>query len=635
VHVAAAPPQPQPAENQSLKNMSLEQLGNLEVTTVAKEPETLWKTPASVYVITNEMIRRSGVTSVADALRLAPGVEVGRYSSDAWAIGIRGLENDFSKSVLVLIDGRSVYAPLFAGVYWDVVDLPLDDVDRIEVIRGPGGTIWGPNAANGVINIITKNSHDTHGFTADTLGGTQDHTIDDVQYGGAARGTDYLLYGRGFERRHEYHSNGINDDEWHQERLGFRADSIKGRQTYFVSGTLYKGVSPQILGTTPVNTQVAGGDVNARWEHNLGRDKGFYLQAYFDRALRSGVVVDDARNTYDLDFIHHLHIGGSNLFSYGGTLHLSTFQVSPELFSVRHGVDYEHTGFLQDEIRLPHHLQLTAGTKLESNNYSGFDLQPSARFLWSPDGRQAFWGGITRAVTTPSDLEENYDLTGRGGNVVIQVLGNHKFMSEDVLGYEAGYRRMFGEHVFASLSGFWNQYSNLQSFSPAIVTKSGGLIYITYQYQNLISGSTSGFELATQSQIASWWRLNLNYSFLSPTFKANGPTGDISSSGSVPTYDGSSPRHMITAQSLFDLPGHLQFDALYRFISDLPAQKVDAYQTMDAHLEKALGHHFALEFVGQNLFQNHHAEWGTGDPNQPVVGIYRAAYGRLVFHSAR
>ena len=631
---AAAPPQPQPAPGQTLKTMSLEQLGQLEVTTYNKTPSELWDTPAAVYVITSEMIRRSGVTSVADALRLAPGVEVGRYSSDAWAIGIRGLENDFSKSVLVLVDGRSVYAPLFAGVYWDVLDLPLDDIDHIEVIRGPGGTIWGPNAANGVINIITRNTRDTHGFTADTLAGTQDHTIDNVQYGGAAGAVDYRFYGRGFERRHEYHSNGINEDEWHQERLGFRADSVRGRETYFMSGNSYKGVSPQILGATPTNIQVSGGDINARWEHNLSRDHGFYLQAYFARALRSGSLVDDARNTYDLDFIHHFHIGGSNLFSYGGTLHFSTFQVSPALFSVRRGVDYEHTGFLQDEIQLPHHMQLTAGTKLESNNYSGFDLQPSGRFLWSPDNRQALWGGVTRAVTTPSDLEENYALRGQGGNLVIQVLGNHQFMSEDVIGYELGYRRMVAEKVYASLAGFWNQYNHLQSFSPVMVTHSGGLTYLTYQYQNLISGSTSGIELATQSQIASWWRLNVNYSLLSPSFKAKGPTSDISDSGSVRTYDGSSPRHMVTVHSLFDLPGHLQFDPLYRFISALPAQKVNAYQTMDAHIEKALGHHFAVEFVGQNLFQNHHAEWGTGDPNQPVVGIYRAAYGRLVFHSA-
>lgn len=629
-------PNPQPAQGpQSLKNLSLEQLGDVEVTTYSKTPTELWQTPAAVYVITSEQILRSGATSIADALRLAPGVEVARYSSDSWAVGIRGLQNDFSKSVLVLIDGRSVYTPLFAGVYWDVQDLPLEDIDHIEVIRGPGGTIWGPNAANGVINIITRNSRDTHGVMADALAGTQDHTIDDVQYGGAASNWNYRLFGRGFERRHEYHSDGINDDNWRQERFGFRADATEGRETYFLSGDLYTGDSPQILSTTPWDTQVSGGDINARWEHDLSHDKGFYLQAYVARALRSGSPVDDARDACDIDFIDHFRPGDRNLFSYGGTLHWSTYRVSPALFLVPEGTDQEHTGFLQDEVRVGNSLWITAGTKLEYNNYSGFDVQPSARILWSTGERQALWGGVTRAVTTPSDLEENYDLHASAGNLVVQVLGNHNFKSEDVIGYEAGYRQLLAGKVYASLSGFWNQYGKLQSFSPLMISTSGGYTYYTYQYQNLISGSTSGAELATEAEITRWWRLDTNYSFLSSDFTANGPTSNISSSGSVQTYDGSSPRHMVTVQSMFNLPGRIELDPFYRVISALPAQKVPAYQTMDVHFQKALGRDFALELVGQDLFQKEHYEWGTGDPTQPLVGIYRAGYVRLVFHSGK
>lgn len=627
-------PYPQPAQSaQSLKKLTLEELANVEVTTYSKAPSELWDTPAAVYVITSEQILRSGATNIADALRLAPGVEVGRNSSDSWAVGIRGLQNDFSKSVLVLIDGRSVYTPLFAGVYWDVQDMPLNDIDHIEVIRGPGGTIWGPNAANGVINIITKNSRDTHGVMADGLGGNQDHTIDDLQYGGAASTWNYRFFGRGFERRHEYHSNGIDEDNWHQERFGFRADGTQGQETYFLSGDLYRGDSPQIVGTTPWDTQVSGGDINARWQHNLSRDRGFYLQAYVERAVRSHTVADDARNTYDVDFIDHFRLAGRNLFSYGGTLHWSEYRVSPDLFAVTTGTDYEHTGFVQDEVRVGQSLRITAGTKLEYNNYSGFDLQPSGRMVWSPDERQALWGAVTRAVTTPSDLEEKYDLHGSAGNIVVQVLGNPNFKSEDVIGYEAGYRRLLAGKVYASLSGFWNQYSKLQSFSPLMITTSGGFTYFTYQYQNLISGSTSGVELSTEAQIARWWRLDTNYSFLSPDFSANGPTSNISDSGSVQTYEGSSPRHQVTVQSMFNLPAQIQFDPMYRFISALPAQKVPAYQTMDVHFQKALGRDFALEVVGQNLFEKQHYEWGTGDPGQPLVGIYRAGYVRIVFHS--
>lgn len=612
--------------------MTLEQLGNVEVTTYSKTPTELWHAPASMYVITSDEIQRSGVTNIADALRLAPGVEVGRMSSDSWAVGIRGMQDEFSKSVLVLIDGRSVYTPLFAGVYWDVQDMPLDDIDHIEVIRGPGGTIWGPNAANGVINIITRNSRDTHGVMADGLAGSEDHTIDDLQYGGGRWNWSYRFFGRGFERHHEYHSDGINDDNWHQERLGLRVDGSRGHETYFLSGDIYRGDSPQIVEATPWDTEVSGGDINARWEHNLGRDKGFYLQAYISRASRSHTVADEARNTYDIDFIDHFRLGDRNLFSYGGTLHWSPYYVSPDLFSAATGTDYEHTGFVQDEVRLRPGLWLTAGTKLEYNNYSGFDLQPSARVLWSPDEHQALWGGVTRAVTTPSDLEENYDLRGSAGNIVVQVLGDHNFKSEDVIGYEGGYRRLLAGKVYGSLSAFWNQYSHSQSFSPLMITTSGGYIYYTYQYQNLISGSDSGIELATEAQIASWWRLNTNYSFLNADFTAKGPTSNISTSGSVQTDDGSSPKHMVTVQSMFNLPAGIHFDQMYRFVSALPAQKVPAYQTMDLHLSKSLTRDIVLEVVGQNLFQNRHYEWGTGDPMQPLVGIDRAGYVRLVFH---
>src|SRR5665213_2181724 len=249
-----------------LKTMSLEELGNIKVTTYSKTPTELWDTPTALYVITSDDILRSGVTNIGDALRLAPGVEVGRLSSTTWAVGIRGLQNNFSKSVLVLIDGRNVYTPLFAGVYWDVQDMPLADIDRIEVIRGPGGTIWGPNAANGVINIITKQSADTQGVVATALAGTQDHTIDDLQIGMTARKFTYRIFGRGFERAHEYHTDGMNEDAWHQERLGLRGDMISGRDTYFVGAYLYRGDSPHIIGTTSFYDKTSGGDINLRWQ---------------------------------------------------------------------------------------------------------------------------------------------------------------------------------------------------------------------------------------------------------------------------------------------------------------------------------------------------------------------------------
>jgi iron complex outermembrane receptor protein len=629
-----------PGSPQQLKLLSLAELGNIEVVTYNKASNELLKTPAAIYVITGDDILRSGATTIADALRLAPGVEVGRMNSDNWAVGIRGLQNNFSKSVLVLIDGRNVYTPLFAGVYWDVQDMPLENIDRIEVIRGPGGTIWGPNAGNGVINIITKKAGATQGVMADALAGTKDHTIDDLQLGFThSKNLSFRLFGRGFERAHEYHTDGIDEDAWHQERVGFRADYVSGRDIYLAEGDAYRGDSPRIVGTTPIYDKMSGGDINVRWERQLNDTAGFYLQAYFDRTLRTDpALLGESRNTIDIDFIHHFNLSSHQQFSYGGGLRWSpylTVAANPNSsFVPPGGTDHVYTGFLQDEIRIEGKVSLTVGAKLQNNNFSGFDIQPSARLLWSPGEHQALWGGITRAVTTPSDLEESFFLQGAAGpNTFIQVLGNKNFKSEDVIGYEGGYRVLHSDRFYLDLSAFWNQYSRLQSFSAPTISSSGGNTYITIQYENQIAGHTSGFEFAPKVAILPWWNLNSSYSFVNSTFSASGPTSNISSTGSVATYEKSTPRHLVFLQSKIDLPLHFQFDQMYRYVSDLPAQKVKAYQTMDLRAARTLGHHFLLEGVGQNLFQPHHYEWGTGDPTQPVVGIYRAAYIKLSFNT--
>jgi iron complex outermembrane receptor protein len=628
-----------PPSTQDLKGLSLEELGNIEVTTYSKTPTEIWNTPAAVYVITSDDILRSGATSIADTLRLAPGVEVGRLSSDTWAVGIRGLQNNFSKSVLVLIDGRNVYTPIFAGVYWDVQEMPLDNIDHIEVIRGPGGTIWGPNAANGIINIITRNARDTQGITANALGGTEDHTIDDLQYGAANKGLSYRFFGRGFERAHEYHTGGINEDAWHQERLGFRADYAAGRDTCFAEGDAYRGTSPHIITSTPVYDETSGGDINLRWQRDLSTSNGFYLQAYFDRTIRTDPLsIGESRNTFDLDFIHHFKVGSRQKFSYGGGLRWSPYKIlssNPDQTLVPSAsLDHVHTAFVQDEVELGARLVLTAGAKLQHNNFSGFDIQPSARLLWSNGQHQSLWLGVTRAVTTPSDLEEDFFLQGaETPTTFIQVIGNRHFKSEDVLGYELGYRILHGDRFYIDLSSFWSQYTNLQSFSAPTVSSSAGNTYITIQYRNQILGHTSGFEFAPQISIASWWHVNTSYSFVSSNFAANGPTSNISSTGSVSTYEKSSPRHMVSLQSKINLPSRFHFDQTYRFVSQLPAQKVPSYQTMDLVFGRPLGRNISFEVVGQNLFQRHHYEWGTGDPAQPLVGIYRAAYAQLTFKS--
>lgn len=624
---------------QDLKQMTLEQLSEVEVTTFSKAPAPLHDTPAALYVITRDEIIRSGVTTIPDALRLAPGVEVGRLSSTTWAVSIRGLQNNFSKSVLVLIDGRNVYTPLFAGVYWDVQDLPIENIDRIEVIRGPAGTIWGPNSANGVINIITTKAADSKGVQASALAGNMDHTIDDLQIGAGSGDTNFRVFERGFERAHEYHTDGINDDTWHEERLGFRVDRDKGVAGMMFEGDLYKGTSPHIVGTTVSNDQTSGGDLNFRYETVQADGTGLVAQAYFDRTLRTHAFIGETRDTIDLDFVDRFKPGAAHLISVGAGFRWSPYNVISEVAGEGlvppKATDHIYTGFLQDEMRLGKTVELTVGAKLQQNNYTGFNVLPSGRLLWAFNDQQALWGGITRSVTTPSDIEEDFVLQGIAPTLVIQLLGNHKFKSENVLGYELGYRGTVNKHLFLDVSGFWNQYSQLQSFSPYMITSSGGVTTYTIQYTNQISGSASGFEIAPQVAILSAWRLNLSYSYLNSDFAAAGATSSPSDSGSVSTYDGSSPKHQVVLQSMIDLPCKFAFDQTYRFISALPAQKVPAYQTADVHLARPLGSNFLVEGVGQNLFQPHHLEWGTGDPTQPPAAIERAGYVRISFHASK
>jgi iron complex outermembrane recepter protein len=637
-------PQSNQSEPPPLKQLSLEQLGDVEVISTSKEPEQVWKTPAAIYVITQEDIRRSGVTSIADALRLAPGVEVGRVSSTTWAVGIRGLQSNFSKTVLVLIDGRSVYTPLFAGVYWDVQDLPLENIDRIEVIRGPGGTIWGANAVNGVINIVTKNTAQTHGLLASALGGSDPNTVDVLQYGGGnSHGFNYRVYGKGFVRPAEYHFDQNTYDGWEQQRGGMRLDWNRGNDEYMLEGDVYSGDSPHEIGTTDVNDEVSGGNITARWRRQLSNGSDLYLETYFDRTIRVGQQLGESRNTIDVDFLYHLKPRDRHDLTFGAGLRWSPNRVVSNQTGIdivpNNETDQIYSGFLQDEIQLlESRLSFTIGAKLEHNNFSGFDIQPSARILWTPTAHSSFWASVSRAVATPSRIEEDFQLRAEiSANPLtfLAVSGNPQFESESLLGYEAGYRQLLTPNLYVDLATFHNNYTDLQSFGPLTpsieTTPPPPHTVLTIRYENAIAGTTNGFEIAPRWQATPWWRISGSYSLAAVDMHANGPTSDISSTGSVRTYEGSSPRHQIKIQSNFNLPKRFEFDQVYRYVSALPAQLVNAYQTMDVRLGWKLGTHLEFSAVGENLFQPFHSEWGTGDPSQVPLAVRRAAYGKVTW----
>jgi iron complex outermembrane recepter protein len=301
-----------------LKQLSLEQLGNIEVTTESKKPVKVSRTAAAVYVLTQDDIRRSGATSIPEALRLVPGVEIARIDSGKWSVGVRGFGSRLSRSVLVLIDGRTVYTPLFAGVYWEVQDTLLEDIERIEVIRGPGGTIWGANAVNGVINIITKGANNTHGMLASVSGGSVDQVIGSFRYGGGnGRSLDYRMYGKAFSRGPEFHSDQDRFDEWKMGQAGFRVDwNAQTRDTLTLQGDIYNaddGEKLSVSSYSPPSTtnidgaaEVSSGNLLGRWHRLLSDGSDVQLQAYFDRTNRHEASFAESRDTFDVDFLHHL-----------------------------------------------------------------------------------------------------------------------------------------------------------------------------------------------------------------------------------------------------------------------------------------------------------------------------------------
>jgi len=412
----------------SLKQLSLEQLGNLEVTTVSKEPGEIQRTAAAIYVLTQEDIRRSGATSIPEVLRLVPGVEVAQIDSSTWAVGIRGFGNSFSKSVLVLIDGRNVYTPLFAGVDWKLQNVMIEDVERIEVIRGPGGTIWGTNAVNGVINIITKNSKDTQGTLVSVGGGNVDQGTGEFRQGGKfGRNINYRVYGMAFGRGPQFHSDHDNFDDWQLGKGGFRMDwDNRGSDSFTVQGDLYKGgvgqrenlafYSPPASINLDGTEHVSGGNILGRWSRKLGEASDFQLQAYYDRTYRLGPQLGETRNTFDIDFLHQWKVLPRQdiIWGLGARWSPSDFiqTVATVDFLPHHQSDNIYSAFAQDEIAIVRDkLSATIGSKFEHNIYTGWENQPGARLLWTPSTHQTVWAAVTRAVRSPSRLDEDVQQT--------------------------------------------------------------------------------------------------------------------------------------------------------------------------------------------------------------------------------
>jgi iron complex outermembrane recepter protein len=641
-----------------VKHLSLQELGDIEVTTASKQPERVFNTSAAIYVITQEDIERSGATNLPEVLRLAPGVEVARIDGSKWSIGIRGFGSRLARNVLVLIDGRTVYSTLLAGTYWEVQNVLIEDVDRIEVIRGPGGTIWGPNAVNGVINIITKSSKDTHGALISAEAGNIKTGLVDARFGSGTSGNfNYRVYAMGFDRGPQYHSDGVRFDPWREAQGGFRTDwSKSARDSFTVQGDIYaEGAGEAVNATyyTPPYSQnlygtarLGGGNLLGRWQRVFEEGKDFQLQAFYDRTVRLEPNFDDLRNTYDIDFLDRFRLPGRQQISWGLGARFSrgdnpvvvpglTFEPDPR-------TDRLLTAFLQDEINLvDKRLTLTAGTKFLRTNFTGWQLQPTGRILWTPTSNQTVWAAFTHAVRTPSDAEENFSLLGYIGYDGTPPTGmpffarfnpNPDFRSEELNGYELGYRLLLHKTIYFDIASFFNHYSDLFSEdvtgSPYEVTSpAGNYLLLPANFGNGLTGTTKGVEFAPEWRPLPFWRLRASYSYLQMEIKKTPYSLDI---GTAPITEGSSPKHEATILSGLDFAKVLSLDVTYRYVSDLPALKVASYSTADVRFDYQTSRQFKLSFVGRNLLQPHHAEFSGVDPG-PAVGIKRSMYGQLTW----
>ena len=644
----------QPSDQaQQLKSLTLEQLGKIEVTTESKEPTEVWSTPSAIYVLTAEDIRRSGVTSVPDALRLVPGVNVFRVNgSRNWAVGIRGLADQFSRYVLVLIDGRSVYTPLFGGVLWTINNVMLEDIERIEVIRGPGGTIWGADAVNGVINIITKHAEDTKGTLISAGGGNVDENTEDLRYGSERNHWTWRAGAFGFVRGPEYHIQNQPNYDWSRDgQAGFRLDHNSGPNEFTFQGDAYWGkfgdaqslsaYQPADSFISYKSTNVSGGNLRTRWRRQFTNKSDVYLQAYWSHDHRIGSNFGEERDTYDVDFLHRFPATAHQQFTWGAGIRISPsttkHTVPTDGFDPAARTESVYSGFLQEELRLvPGKLSIIAGSKLEHNSYTGFEYQPNARLLITPTEKFSAWASIARAVRIPDRVNEdihNDIYVPSPGVIFLRLTGNHNLVSERLIAYEGGFRTLITPRLYLSASGFYNAYRNIIAFGPLKVA--GGAPVppfppatrlFTVQYINGIHGSTHGAEVGPDFQAASFWRIRPGFSYLNVDL-SNEP--GLTSTLTLNSLRGSSPTYQAFIQSEINLPRHFEFDQSFRYVDSLPAQKVRAYTTADARIGWNPSKIFSVSVTGQNLFQPHHAEIGI-DP-APTVYIKRGVYAKLVW----
>lgn len=634
-----------------------EELGWLQeeavIFSASRREQKVSETSAAVFVINNDDLLRSGVTSIPDALRIVPGLQVAQVNANTWAITARGFNGENANKLLVMIDGRTVYHPTFSGTLWRTKDVLLEDVERIEVVRGPGAAMWGANAVNGVINVITKSANNSQGLLVTAGGGTEDKGVGAVRYGGKiADSLHYRTYLKYADRDDLKVLGGGNpQDNWEKFQGGFRVDGeLTEQDSLTLQGDLYTGNGGSLRSITApmapftslanVGEDFSGGNILSRWRHRFSDTSDLSLQLYFDHTRdkttysafneSSKAVI----NTYDVDLQHYFQLGGRQEVTWGlGFRYITDDQNNAINFAFAPASrDYLlYSAFIQDQVALiPDTLKFLFGSKFEHNDFNGFQIQPNARLIYTPDNQQTLWASVSRAVRTPNRLDHDTSLlyfSQEAPGVFAALQGNKDFESEELMAYELGYRIAPAENISIDVAAFYNVYDNLSSVEarrPFVETiDAAPHLVFPVSYGNNAQGETYGLEMAVQWLPLEWWRLQTNYSYLQ--IQIHTATGSVSQD----VEEGQSPHHQFNLRSSMDLPHNVQMDTFFRYVDSLPERNIDSYLEMDVRLGWKPVKNIEFSLSGRNLLDSSHAEFQAVGTAVPVIEVQRSLFGQI------
>jgi iron complex outermembrane receptor protein len=597
----------QPPKAADLADLSIEELANLQITSVSRRAELLSDAAASIYVVTGDDVRRSGVTSLPEALRLAPNLQVARVDARQYAIGARGFNSTTANKLLVLIDGRTVYTPLFSGVFWDAQDVLLEDLDRIEVLSGPGATLWGANAVNGIINVISRRAQETQGVLAFGGIGNRENGVG-IRYGAPLGGGAFRIYAKGFDRDSTVRANGTSvPDGWHNAQAGFRADWGRPADGLTLQGDAYRGTIDQ---AAPGDVRISGANLLARWARQLASGSSVQVQAYLDQTEREipGSFAERL-DTFDVEFQHAFEAAG-HLVTWGGGYRSARDRVTNSAaLAFLPANDTLHWGnvFVQDEIRLGERLRLTAGAKLASNPYTGWEFLPSARVAWKLDAQRMLWGAVSRAVRAPARLDRELFIPGQPPFLLA---GGADFRSEIAKVLEVGYRAQPSARLKYSATVFHADYEHLRSLEPT----GGGQFVIA----NQMRARVNGLEAWGTWQPLAHWRLGLGALFLSQrrTFEAGSGDTNLAAAGN-------DPKRQFSLRSSLDLSRGQELDVIARHVGRLPNPVVPSYTAVDLRYAWRVRNDLEISVTGTNLFDRRHPEFGSAAARSEIErGIF-------------